>query len=567
MLLNPKKPNYDHLDDESKDLMLKTIEFFENKGKAKLKHDYNNVVWYQDFIDFIKEVKGFALMMTPKGYGRENSRWDTNRILAFNEILGFYGLPYWYTWQVSMLGLVPIFISKNEAVKNKAAELLLNGEIFGFGLSEREHGADLISSEMFLSQKNGGYELNGRKYYIGNGNQAAMVSTFAKVKDSKEYAFAVVDSKHENYKLIKNVVHSQNYVAEFELSEYPIHDEDILYRGREAWDASLSTVAICKYNLGWASVGICTHAFYEVLNHASRRKLFGKYVTEFPHVKALFMDGYARLVAMKAFSERAKDYIRASSAEDRRYLLYNPMVKMKVTMQGEEVINLIWDIMAARGFEKDTYFHMAAIDIRALPKLEGTAHVNMILVVKFIENMLFKTDDSVPYIDKRNGPENDDFVFNQGATTKALSGIRFDDYTKVLNKYKHLKNVAIFIEQTQVFKDFYAKATPDKVQGKDLDFMLTLGEIFTLIPYAQLILENVEYYDLSDDMIEQIFDFMVRDFGHYALELHNKASTTQDQQKACLKMLRKPSFDQDRFDRVYEREIMAKVNTYEMSSQ
>ena len=565
MLLNPKKPNYDHLDDESKELMLKTIEFFEKKGKAKLKHDYNNVVWYQDFIDFIKEVKGFALMMTPKGYGRENSRWDTNRILAFNEILGFYGLPYWYTWQVSMLGLVPIFISKNEAVKNKAAELLLNGEIFGFGLSEREHGADLISSEMFLSQKNGGYELNGRKYYIGNGNQAAMVSTFAKVKDSKEYAFAVVDSKHENYKLIKNVVHSQNYVSEFELSEYPIHDEDILYRGRDAWDASLSTVAICKYNLGWASVGICTHAFYEVLNHASHRKLFGKYVTEFPHVKALFMDGYARLVAMKAFSERAKDYIRASSAEDRRYLLYNPMVKMKVTMQGEEVINLIWDIMAARGFEKDTYFHMAAIDIRALPKLEGTAHVNMVLVVKFIENMLFKADDLVPYIDKRNGLENDDFVFNQGATTKGLSSIQFDDYTKVLNKYKHLKNVAIFIEQTQVFKDFYAKATPDKAQGKDLDFMLTLGEIFTLIPYAQLILENAEYYALSDDMIEQIFDFMVRDFGRYALELRNKASTTQDQQEACLKMLRKPSFDQDRFDRVYEREIMAKVDTYEMS--
>ena len=566
MLLNPQKPNYDHLDDESKELMLKTIEFFEKKGKAKLKHDYNNVVWYQDFIDFIKEVKGFALMMTPKGYGLENSRWDTNRILAFNEILGFYGLPYWYTWQVSMLGLVPIFISKNEAVKNKAAELLLNGEIFGFGLSEREHGADLISSEMLLSQKNGGYELNGRKYYIGNGNQAAMVSTFAKVKDSKEYAFAVVDSKHENYKLIKNVVHSQNYVAEFELSEYPIHDEDILYRGRDAWDASLSTVAICKYNLGWASVGICTHAFYEVLNHASHRKLFGKYVTEFPHVKALFMDGYARLVAMKAFSERAKDYIRASSAEDRRYLLYNPMVKMKVTMQGEEVINLIWDVMAARGFEKDTYFHMAAIDIRALPKLEGTAHVNMVLVVKFIENMLFKADDSVPYIDKRNGLENDDFVFNQGATTKGLSSIRFDDYTKVLNKYKHLKNVAIFIEQSQVFKDFYAKASPDQAQGKDLDFMLTLGEIFTLIPYAQLILENAEYYDLSDDMIEQIFDFMVRDFGRYALELRNKASTTQDQQEACLKMLRKPSFDQDQFDRVYKREIMARVNSYEMSS-
>ena len=35
------------------------------------------------------------------------------------------------------------------------------------------------------------------------------------------------------------------------------------------------------------------------------------------------------------------DYMRSASAEDRRYLLYNPVVKMKVTTQGEEVINLL----------------------------------------------------------------------------------------------------------------------------------------------------------------------------------------------------------------------------------
>ncbi len=45
-------------------------------------------------------------------------------------------------------------------------------------------------------------------------------------------------------------------------------------------------------------------------------------------------------------------------AEDRRYLLYNPIVKMKVTTQGEEVINLLWDVIAAKGFEKDMYFEM-----------------------------------------------------------------------------------------------------------------------------------------------------------------------------------------------------------------
>ena len=48
-------------------------------------------------------------------------------------------------------------------------------------------------------------------------------------------------------------------------------------------------------------------------------------------------DAYARLVAMRVFAYRATDYMRSASAEDRRYLLYNPMVKMKVTTQGEQV--------------------------------------------------------------------------------------------------------------------------------------------------------------------------------------------------------------------------------------
>src|SRR5665647_34687 len=92
---------------------------------------------------------------------------------------------------------------------------------------------------------------------------------------------------------------------------------------------------------------------------------------------------------MKLFTLRATDYMRTASAADRRYLLFNPMVKMKVTTEGEYVINDLWDVMAAKGFEKDMYFAMAARDIRALPKLEGTVTVNMALIIKFMPNYFF----------------------------------------------------------------------------------------------------------------------------------------------------------------------------------
>ena len=37
MLLNPKKNKYEHLDERSREIMLKTITFFENKGKENSK--------------------------------------------------------------------------------------------------------------------------------------------------------------------------------------------------------------------------------------------------------------------------------------------------------------------------------------------------------------------------------------------------------------------------------------------------------------------------------------------------------------------------------------------------
>ncbi|MBU0515994.1 MAG: acyl-CoA dehydrogenase, partial [Proteobacteria bacterium] len=389
-LLNPKDLSRVYPDAKSRDIMLKTVEFFEQKGKARLKHDDHERVWYADFIDFLGREKVFATLLTPPAYGGPDCRWDTWRNCEFNEITAFYGLHYWYCWQVTILGLGPIWQSANEEVKKRTALLLDQGGIFGFGLSEKEHGADIYSTDMTLyPDGEGRYRARGGKYYIGNGNEAALISMFGRIAGTENYVFFVADPRHEKYECRRNVVNVQSYVAELALDDYPVTEADILSVGREAWDHALNTINVGKYNLGWASIGICTHAFYEALNHAANRRLYDKFVTDFPHIRRLFVDAFARLTAMKLFALRASDYQRLASPQDRRYLLYNPMVKMKVTMQGEEVINLLWDVIAAKGFETDTYFEMATRDIRALPKLEGTAHVNMALIVKFMANYLF----------------------------------------------------------------------------------------------------------------------------------------------------------------------------------
>ena len=563
MLLHPKNETFEHLDPRSREIMLKTVAFFESKGKEKLKHDDHERVWYADFLEFLKEEKVFATLLTPTPYGDGDKRWDTYRNCTFNEILGFYGLQYWYTWQVTILGLGPIWMGNNEKVKEKTARLLEEGGIFAFGLSEKAHGADLYSSEMALTPlSEGQYVADGGKYYIGNANKAALVSTFAKNSETGDYVFFVVETDHKNYECVKNVVNSQNYVAEYALQAYPITDDEILSTGQEAWDSSLNTINVGKYNLGWASIGICGHAFYEAITHASNRKLFNHSVTDFPHIRQFFVDAWTRLVAMKMFAQRASDYMRAASEEDRRYLLYNPMVKMKVTTQGEEVINLLWDVIAAKGFEKDMYFEMAARDIRALPKLEGTVHVNMALIIKFMANYFFNPGE-FPEILKRDDPANDDFLFNQGAT-RGLGKIQFHDSALAYNSL-NLPNLNIFKEQIEVLKEFLLTATPSKEQAKDIDFLLNLGELFTLVAYGQLLIEKAKIEGMEDDIMDQIFDFMVRDFSKFALQLYSKTGSTEQQMKLCLKMIKKPVKDLERFKRVWEKHIAVLDGAYEMN--
>ena len=409
LLFDPNTYDPQQFDAETRRLLRATIDFFEGQGKKRLLDDDLKVKWPAEFVDFVKREKLFATFLTPAEFsgGDPNKRWDAARNAALSEILGFYGLTYWYTEQVTILGLGPIWQSENKDAKLKAADDLEAGEVMAFGLSERKHGADVYNTDMVLTPASEEdradgilYRASGEKYYIGNGNVASMVSVFGRLGDpaharsnttgdgNDDYVFFAADSRHENYHLIDNVVHMQIYVSTFRLENYPVREEDILHTGVEAFAAALNTVNIGKFNLCTCSVGMVEHAFYEAITHAQNRILYGNPVTDFAHVRANFVDSYARLVAMKLFSQRAVDYLRSASLEDRRYLLFNPVTKAKVTMEGETILHALHDVVAAKGYEKNTMFREVAQLIGALPRLEGTVHVNVGLVLKFMPNYM-----------------------------------------------------------------------------------------------------------------------------------------------------------------------------------
>ena len=189
-------------------------------------------------------------------------------------------------------------------------------------------------------------------------------------------------------------------------------------------------------------------------------------------------------------------------------------------------------------------------------------HVNVGLVLKFMPNYMLNPKD-YPQIPSRNDAADDDFFWNQGPTRGAAK-VQFAAWTPAYEEHLAIPNVARFYEQAQAFQQFLVTAAPGADQQKDLDFLLNVGHLFSLIVYGQLILEQAALTGVDDDILDQIFDFQIRDFSTYAVALHGKPSSTQAQQDWALEAIRKPVSDTERFDRVWER-VKAYDGAYEMA--
>jgi acyl-CoA dehydrogenase len=130
------------------------------------------------------------------------------------------------------------YLDEQKRKGQKAARLLREGAIFAFGLSERAHGADIYNTDTTLAPKGDDtWVANGEKYYIGNGNEAEMVSTMGKIKDgTDDYAFFVTNYRHKAYELKKNVISTRSTCPTC-LHDYPIRKK-LLSRVRRQ-DAAL----------------------------------------------------------------------------------------------------------------------------------------------------------------------------------------------------------------------------------------------------------------------------------------------------------------------------------------
>jgi acyl-CoA dehydrogenase len=146
------------------------------------------------------------------------------------------------------------------------------------------------------------------------------------------------------------------------------------------------------------------------------------------------------------------------------------------------------------------------------------------------------------------------------------TGNQFHDYKPVFEANKGLPNVAVFIKQIEIFKEMIEKDGPDKAQDMDPSWSLPIGEMFSIVVYGQLILEQTKFDEVDQDIINQVFDFMVRDFAHFALQIYGNHGSQDTQREYCAQiMLIKAVPNPEQYNKVWEKYVYVLNGEYAMN--
>jgi acyl-CoA dehydrogenase len=510
-------------------------EFFEHKGLAALKKEDRHEAWYDDWIEYQAKYGLYAWVMSPRAYSTRGCEFDLLKLTRFWETAAYFSPAHAYSLHVSFLGLFAILRGGNEPLKREAVASLEAGGIFAFGVSEQEHGADLLGNEFTVTELAPGRLLaRGSKYYIGNANSAAMISVLAKRARGRHdgasrrapLLFFALRSGHNGALRGKRKIRTMGirsaYVGAFDVYGHEFPEADVISDGRDAWETVFATVTLGKFFLCFGSIGMCEHALEETRSHTSTRVLYGRPVGDMPHIRAAMAHAYAKLTAMKLFAYRGVDYLHAARADDRRYLLFASVQKARVSSEGVKVMALLSECIGARGFEADTYFESALRDVPMVPVLEGSTHINHQVVAQFLRGYFAHA--------AADPPASPPSLAALGAAAgenpylmETLAGdahlVRFAHCLAAYRPLMATLNVSTFVTQVRAFRLFVRRGVPVEDPKQDAEVVIALGKCLSVIAYGQLVAEHSVLAAVPAPLVSVLFHHLVEDLSTETMRL------------------------------------------------
>src|SRR5215510_2563606 len=201
----------------------------------------------------------------------------------------------------SLLGAVSVWFGGNERQRADVAELIKSRAQMSLALTERDHGGDVLSSQVEAIKVDGGYLLSGEKWLINNATRSAALTVFARTNPSggpRGFSLFLVEKKlldpgsFQYLPKIKTHGIRGADISGIRFDKAFIPDEALISREGAGLELVLKGFQLTRTIVPALSLGAADTALRTTLKFALSRKLYGDAVFEIPHARKLLVDAF-----------------------------------------------------------------------------------------------------------------------------------------------------------------------------------------------------------------------------------------------------------------------------------
>ena len=177
----------------------------------------------------------------------------------------------------SSLAMYPIYAFGSEEQRMRFLPRMAAGELIGcFGLTEADGGSDPASMKTKAVRVDGGYKLNGGKYWITNSPIADLAIVWAKLDDV--IRGFIVERGMDGFttgKIGDKLSLRASITGDIGLNDVFVPEENLL-PGVKGLRGPFSCLNKARYGIAWGSMGAAEFCLHASRDYVAERMLFGR---------------------------------------------------------------------------------------------------------------------------------------------------------------------------------------------------------------------------------------------------------------------------------------------------
>ncbi|MFJ2609304.1 MULTISPECIES: acyl-CoA dehydrogenase family protein [unclassified Streptomyces] len=260
----------------------------------------------------------------------------------------------------TFLGTVPVWLAGTPEQTADLAGRVRAGSPVCWGLTERDHGADLFASELTATaedtQQGRSWRLSGEKWLINNATRADLACVLARTDPAgggRGFSLFLVDKTrlpHGSWRDLPKVrTHGIRGadISGFTLDDAPLPADALVGAEGDGIPVVLTSLQLTRIACGALSLGAADHALRLAREFTTGRELYGRRLADIPHVRRILGQAAAAALTAEAVVLLAARSVHTLPGE---LSVTSAIAKAFVPTLTQTTLSSLAELLGVRGF-------------------------------------------------------------------------------------------------------------------------------------------------------------------------------------------------------------------------